>query len=455
MSHASDSPRKPTVERHSTFRAGTLEYTKGALLLLFFWLLWGDFCQTLMEQVAPQLVPLLLKDNGAGNKEIAFLMATFGSILATVGVPIISTWSDNLRTRYGRRRPFLLLATPPTAVSLAVMPFIPDFTLWLLGHSWAAKILSYSPVAPVILLLGVVVVGYTIFNMFIMSIFFYFFVDVVPEAFFSRFLALFRVVSTIAVFLFNFFLFGLAETHMKEIFVGLALLYLVFYMVATWKVKEGDYGPPQPKESFLKTITGYFRVCFRDPYFLWIFATSVVYQTGNASNMFQIFFFRDELGLDLDTIGKMRAWPSLVCVALAYWCGALADRFHPVRMLPWALLIWAGANVVAFFGIHGQWSMLIGLSLISVAGFFGGICQSASLPQLFPKNQYGQFSSANALVQSFAGIFTSMLVGIAFDQLPSYRLCFLWTAFFFAASAFLAWRVYRNWRTKQISLLDT
>ena len=455
MRHSGEFPGKPALDRPSTFRAGTLEYTKGALLLLFFWLLWGDFCQTLMEQVAPQLVPLLLKDNGAGNKEIAFLMATFGSILATVGVPIISTWSDNLRTRYGRRRPFLLLATPPTAVSLAVMPFIPDFTLWLLGHSWAAKILSYSPVAPVILLLGVVVIGYTIFNMFIMSIFFYFFVDVVPEVYFSRFLALFRVVSTIAVFLFNFFLFGLAETHMKEIFVGLALLYLVFYMVATWKVKEGDYGPPQPKESLPKTIASYFRVCFRDPYFLWIFAMSVVYQTGNASNMFQIFFFRDELGLDLDTIGKMRAWPSLVCVALAYWCGSLADRFHPVRMLPWALLIWAGANLVAFFAIHGQWSMLIGLSLISVAGFFGGICQSASLPQLFPKNQYGQFSSANALVQSFASIFTSMLVGIAFDQLPSYRLCFLWTAFFFAASAFLAWRVYRNWRARQISLLDT
>jgi MFS family permease len=455
MSHSSESPGKSAVNRPATFRAGTLEYTKGGLLLLFFWLLWGDFCQTLMEQVAPQLVPLLLKDNGAGNKEIAFLMATFGSILATVGVPIISTWSDNLRTRYGRRRPFLLLATPPTAISLAVMPFIPDFTLWLLGHSWAAKILSYSPVAPVILLLGVVVIGYTIFNMFIMSIFFYFFVDVVPEVYFSRFLALFRVVSTIAVFLFNFFLFGLAETHMKEIFVGLALLYLVFYMVATWKVKEGDYGPPQPKESLPKTIANYFRVCFRDPYFLWIFAMSVVYQTGNASNMFQIFFFRDELGLDLDTIGKMRAWPSLVCVALAYWCGSLADRFHPVRMLPWALLVWAATNLVAFFAIHGQWSMLVGLSLISVAGFFGGICQGASLPRLFPKNQYGQFSSANALVQSFAGIFTSMLVGIAFDQLPSYRLCFLWTAFFFAASAFLAWRVYRNWRTRQISLLDT
>jgi len=444
MSLPADSSGRP-----ATFRAGTLEYTKGALLLLFFWLLWGEFCQTLMEQVAPQLVPLLLKDNGASNKEIAFLMATFGSILATIGVPIISTWSDNLRTRYGRRRPFLLLATPPTAICLAAMPFIPDFTLWLLEYSWAAKILSYSPVTPVILLLGVVVIGYTIFNMFIMSIFFYFFVDVVPEVYFSRFLALFRVVSTVASFVFNFFLFGLAETHMKEIFMGLALLYLVFYMVATWKVKEGDYGPPKPKESFLKTIGSYFRVCFRDPYFLWVFAMSVVYQTGNASNMFQIFFFRDELGLDLDTIGKMRAWPSLVCVALAYWCGSLADRFHPVRMFPWALLLWAGTNVVAFFGIQGQWSMLVGLSLIGSVGFFAGICQSASLARLFPKNQFGQFASANALVQSFAGIFTSILVGIAFDHLPAYRFCFLWTAFFFTAAAFLAWRVYENWQTKQ------
>lgn len=452
MSHPDDSPAKPTSEKPRTFRAGTLEYTKGGLLLLFFWLLWGEFCQTLMEQVAPNLVPLLFKDNGASNKEIAFFMATFGGIFATVGVPIISTWSDNLRTRYGRRRPFLLLATPPTAICLAVMPFIPDFTLWLLGHSWAAKILSYSPMAPVVLLLGIAVLGYSIFNMFIMSIFFYFFVDVVPEEYFSRFLALFRMVSTIANFLFNYYLFGLAETHMKEIFAGLALLYLVFYMVATWKVKEGDYGPPQPKESFFKTIASYFRVCFRDSYFRWIFVMSVVYQTGNVSNAFQIFFFRDELGLDLDTIGKMRAWPGLLVVALAYWCGSLADRFHPVRMFPLALLLWAGTNVIAFFVIQGQWSMLAGLSLIYVASFFGGICQGASYTRLFPKHQFGQFASANALVQSFAGIFTSLLVGIAFDDLlPSYRFCFLWSAFFYSAAAIIAWRVYRNWQTRPCS----
>jgi len=44
-----------------TWRIGTLVYTRRTLLLLFAWLLAGDFCFTVMEQIIPCLVPLAVK----------------------------------------------------------------------------------------------------------------------------------------------------------------------------------------------------------------------------------------------------------------------------------------------------------------------------------------------------------------------------------------------------------
>jgi hypothetical protein len=44
-----------------TYRVGTLIYTTKGLAILFLWLLWGDFCYTILEAVVPRILPLLMK----------------------------------------------------------------------------------------------------------------------------------------------------------------------------------------------------------------------------------------------------------------------------------------------------------------------------------------------------------------------------------------------------------
>ena len=48
-------------------RCGTLRYTAGGILTLFFWLLWGDFCFTLMETIAGSVMPWKFKALNASN----------------------------------------------------------------------------------------------------------------------------------------------------------------------------------------------------------------------------------------------------------------------------------------------------------------------------------------------------------------------------------------------------
>ncbi len=95
----------PTPSDHKTWKVGTLTYTKVGLIGLFAWLLWGDFCFTIMEQVIPSIMPIKFKELGASNTLMALVMTSVPSMLSTVFNPIISFRSDRTRTKWGRSIP--------------------------------------------------------------------------------------------------------------------------------------------------------------------------------------------------------------------------------------------------------------------------------------------------------------------------------------------------------------
>src|SRR5690348_15358144 len=84
------------------YAVGTLRYTKAGLFALFVWLLWGDFCFTVMETVIPSILPLKLQSLQAPNTLIAILMTTMPSALTLLITPAVSFRSDRFRSRWGR-----------------------------------------------------------------------------------------------------------------------------------------------------------------------------------------------------------------------------------------------------------------------------------------------------------------------------------------------------------------
>ena len=430
------------------YKVGTLEYTKAGIFMLFFWLFWNDACFMLMEQVAPQLTPLLLKSYGATNKEIALYLSTLVGI-GTIWInPVISTYSDRFRHPLGRRRPFLLAATPFCALFLAAIPFMPACFDYLSKVPALSRVLGTGNINGAVLLIGVCYLAYAVFNSVLQALFSYYFWDVVPVSMLGRFTALTKIISTAVNFIWNFYFFGLTEHYMKAIFVGCALFFMVVYIVTLWKVKEGDYPPPDHHEkgSIFAPVRIYFRECFSDAYFLWFFGAHALYQIGNLSNMYQIFYFHNDLGLSLDIVGKMRSWPSLAIVFLAYPIGKLIDYFNPARLMAPVLLCWAACNVISFIFLHGKWSLLLCIALITIISFPFGICLSAMTVEVFPREKLGQFCSANYITSSAINFFLSIGVGAFFDFIKNYRYVFLWSAFFQILAAFAFLKVYYNWR---------
>src|SRR5436190_3051875 len=189
--------------KSTRYSIGTLNYDLRGLVTVFAWLLWGDFCLYLMDAgVGNNLVPLQLKKFGASNTLITVIRTSVVELVVLILCPIVSTWSDRYRSRIGRRIPFMLYATPPLAVFLALLGFSPSMANWL--RSLSPHLLgAISGANLTIALITVMLVGYKFFDTFPQSVYYYIWADVIPPQFMGTFSCLFRVFSTLGVFVFN------------------------------------------------------------------------------------------------------------------------------------------------------------------------------------------------------------------------------------------------------------
>ena len=228
-----------------TYHCGTLTYTKAGLFVLFAWLLWGDFCFTMMEAVVPTILPLKLKALGCSNTLMAVIMTAAPGVLNMTVCPYVSFKSDRYRSRWGRRIPFIIWTMPFLCASLALIGLSDDICGLLQRNSEFLR--TFTPATITIVLVAVFLIMFQFFNMFVGSVFWYLFNDVVPAQFLARFMGLFRIVGTGAGAIYNFFVFKYAGSHMREIFVWAAVLYLVGFGMACLMIKEGQY--PEPDEN--------------------------------------------------------------------------------------------------------------------------------------------------------------------------------------------------------------
>jgi Na+/melibiose symporter-like transporter len=460
----------PPVEKETSpphlssdrFRVGTLTYTKAGLVTLFIWLMWGDFCFTLMETVIPSILPLKLKSLDASNKMMGLLVTTIPSAMNFMVNPIVSFRSDRYRSRWGRRIPFLFWATPFVTLFLILIGFSDKIGGPL--HTFLSQWIDVSPNTVILGLIAVLMVCFQFFNMFIASVYYYLFNDVVPEAYLARCMALFRVVGSLAGSLYSFFIYKYAATHMQEIFLGAGILYFIAFITMCWKVKEGQYPPPPPnlgqKHGVFAAAKTYMVECFTHRYYWCFFLMSAAWQVSGCINVFSVFLNRDSLGLNLDQLGKIGGIAGFVTTLLLYPAGMLSDRYHPIRVIGitmlFSLLMAPVGLIYLFWDFSPQTVLIITIIMTCVSLPVGVLFAAAQLPmymKLLPKDRYGQFGSADAMVRSISTIIFGVLAGVFIDQMKRwygdpwcYRFIPVWTITFQAIALFFFYFLYRGWQ---------
>ena len=187
------------------YRCGTLSYTLPGLVMIFAWLLWGDFCFTLMEQVVPSIMPLKLHSLESSNWIIALIMSTLPGVFNTTVCPWVSFKSDRYRSRWGRRIPFIVYTMPFLVASLIFIGFSDQLGAWL--HAMVLSHRGWTQSMAIVMLLAIFAGFFDLFNMFVGSVYWYLFNDVVPAQFLSRFLSLFRMVGILAGMIYSKWIF--------------------------------------------------------------------------------------------------------------------------------------------------------------------------------------------------------------------------------------------------------
>lgn len=449
-----------------SFSVGTLVYSKAGLAWLFTWLLWGDFCFTMMETVVPSIVPLRLRELNAPNWIIGLVLVTLPCILNVSLNPIISTASDRHRGRMGRRIPFMLFTVPVVSIALSMMAFSTELGAWLYGLTWAYTGWSASAVT-----VGAIAIAMGLFkfsDMFVNTVFWYFFNDVVPHNVMARFLSLFRIVGACAGVLYNYFIYQYALSHLRLIFICVASLYLFGFTIMCLIVKEGKYPPPsklsEERCNILKMIKVYFSECLQHRLYIYFFLHNMFWGLSGACSIFTV-FLNLSLGLTLQQLGSIAAAVGVASIILAYPAGALADRFHPLRAMLWikaGMLLIAPLNFIWLFSDFTSdlnFKILIALQVIGLP--LGLIYSAVSLPmhmRILPKDRFGQFCSFNAICQAgvgaIGGVFAGGYIDLMRRAFPDtvwgkdycYRMIPAWGLPFLILGMIFLFLLYRTWK---------
>lgn len=407
---------------------GTLVYTTTGLAILFCWLLLGDFAWQLKERSVTATAQLFLRKFEASDFLVGLLVGSVPSAIGMLLGPVISVRSDRHRGRWGRRIPFLLIPMPFVAVSMTGLAVAP-----LIGaqiHHWLG---AGSPGLNVCVL-GTFAAFWGVFEIFAImanAVFGGLINDVVPHAVIGRFFGLFRIVSLVDGILFNSLIIKHVEEHFFWVFLGTGLVYSIGFTVMGLMVKEGDYPPPEPisestRPGRFQSLRAYFRECYTTPFYLWVFVATILSTLSfSPVNAFSIFYAKS-LGMSMEIYGRYIAASYVISLALAYFIGSLADRFHPLRLGIVSMSLYAGISLWgAAFATDPQRFGFAFIAHTVISGIY--ITSMASIGQrLYPKLKFAQFASAAGLLYATCSSVLPPAMGLLLDASHhNYRLTFL------------------------------
>ena len=153
------------------------------------------------------------------------------------------------------------------------------------------------------------------------------------------------------------------------------------------------------------------------------------------------------LGMSRQRYGQLVSYKDIITIVPFLVMGPLVDRFHPLRagLVAYVLVLITGAT--GFFFIKGEMSFTIVVTATFVSIAIYQAATGAIGPRLLPRERYGQFSSANAVVWQLGWAVSSWGCGAFLDAMHhNYRWLFVWCTGFSMVGLLLTISVYIHWK---------
>ncbi len=374
----------------------------------------------MVQPIFNHFVPIFLREMQLSATLIMFVM-TWDNYINMFIQPIVGTLSDRTRTRFGRRKPWVVAGAPIAGTAFALVPLMPSapFVMLTIFLTNFGNALFRSP--------GVALIG-----------------DLYPSE--QRSLAngiinlMLGVGSVLAYFggglLFDKFgrtapfLFG---TTM----MGLALV-IAFFLIHEPRQPIGH--SEEDEAGFIESLRGL--VFASDRSVRWMMGAIFSWFMGfTALEATLSLIGREVLGIEPGRMGMLVALLPLTFVLFAVPSGMLATK---VGRRPVILTGIVGLIMLMLYGyfIQNLWMMV---TFLIPAGMFWALINVNSLPALYdtaPHLRAGIMTGMYYLASNLSAVLGPQLAGVLIDLFgDNYRLVFLYGAVFMALAGLCMSRV--------------
>lgn len=380
----------------------------------------GFFGISIIWPLFNSLIPPMLADLGLSALVVGFIL-TWDNIINMFFQPWVGSRSDRTHTRFGRRKPWLMLGAPMAALFFILVPFVREnfvlIALAILGTNIGMALFR----SPTIAYLG----------------------DLFQPEERSKANGVINLMGGVGGAIALFTGGALYKIGVPIPFIFGAAVMLLATGVVLWRVKEPDRSHLAAEEieqepRLLDNVRDVATNPDRSGLFLLgaIFAWFVGW---NATEAFFTLYARDVLGISVGTGTQMLTAFAAMLIVFAIPSGLLATRFgrKPIILIG---LIGMTAGVLLAFVVR-QPTML--LALLAVMGGFWALVNINSLPMVYDLAKGGSIGAYTGLYYfaSSAAAITGPIVGGALVDSTGYQAIWPFTALFLLLAALLLSRV--------------
>jgi MFS family permease len=340
---------------------------------------------------------------GNATRPISLVLLT-GALVALVSNPVFGALSDRTRSRFGRRRPYLVLGALCGFGALALIGLAQSLHMLLLG--WCLAQLAYNAVLAAM----VAIVA-----------------DQVPPSRRGTVVGILGMCMPVGQIAGTFLVQQLAANLLWALLVPGAIG-LAGVLLLAFSLREESVLPTVSRTGF-----GFDFDVARHRDFLWAWSSRVLFVVGSVFiQAYQPFLLLDELGFDAAEVPRLIFRSTLAQAAMtvtwSFVAGRLSDRLGRRKVLAMVGSVIQGMGLWIIAVAHSYSTLLLGVSLAGIGhGFYEGVdlaLVTDVLPDrdLHAAKDLGLLNVANALPQVMAPLAAPVILDVSHGN---YMLLFL------------------------------
>ncbi len=387
-------------------RLGLLDY----FTLNIYWFALSFLWNSMGPILLPTLVPLLVPDSQKGSA--LGLLSAIGLIVAIAVQPLAGELTDHRTTRWGKRRPYIVLGTLGDVVFLSVMAFSGNF--WILAVAYlllqTSSNMAHGPYQ-----------GYI--------------PDLVPAAKCGAVSGVKQFLEIIGIIVTSLAVGNLvASGHMVAAFAAIIAILLITMAITAFGVREVRFSDavnpgldefeeplPEPEGGTLtvyrRAIAIIFNVLQQRNFVIWLVSRLFILTGANLVRNYALYFLRDVLRLPNPAaeVGSLMAIIAVAIALVVYPAGVLSDHIGRKKLVIASGLLGAVGALLLVSATSLTMVMVDGAVIGVSIGIFLSVNWAWAV-DLIPAGYGGRYLGISNIATAGAGVLAG-IGGVLLDNL--------------------------------------